>query len=467
MKRRVIVSLIAGFLASMVGAEAQPQSNTPLWMYDAGVQIRSSPAVAPDGTVYFGAGWNLYGITNTGAIVSNKWVLALPTLGNSIGSASPAVGSDGTIYIVAYYLYAITPGGSQRWGYPQPAGGSAGIDSNNRIYILGESSLYALSPGGAMVWQGAAGGDPRFCSPVIGSTGNIFIASPNVNGLYCLKSDGTLIWQRALSLPRDSPAIGADGTIYVNAAGGVYAFSADGTNLWFLHTATDALSSSPIVGKDGTIYAASTFDYSLLGYGLALHAISPGGELMWQCSTNLSAGYSSPPGTPVIDSAGTIYCTAFTWLLAFSANGAIAWAFNAGGSINDPNSYSYTSPSIGPDGTIYATFGSRLYAFSGTNAPANSPWPMYRQNPRHTGKVEKPSLQRPQKRSDANFQFELFGQISNTFNIEASTNLNDWTSVTSLVATAVPMEITDFSASNYPARFYRAVSDSTGKGTKP
>ncbi len=105
-------------------------------------------------------------------------------------------------------------------------------------------------------------------------------------------------------------------------------------------------------------------------------------------------------------------------------------------------------------------------AFAGTNALADSPWPMYRQNPRHTGKVEKPSLQKPQKRSDANFQLELFGQISNTFNIEASTNLNDWTSVTSVVATAVPMEITDFSASNYPARFYRAVSDSPAKDTK-
>jgi len=175
-------------------------------------------------------------------------------------------------------------------------------------------------------------------------------------------------------------------------------------------------------------------------------------------STNLHGNVGAVLGAPAIDGSGTIYCAAYNKLFAFSPSGEVRWVFDAGGD------YTYTSPAIGQDGTIYATFGSRLYAFAGTNGLADSPWPMYRQNPRHTGKVEKPSLQKPKKRSDANFQFELWAQIDQPYTIEASTNLNTWTSLTSFVATTVPMDVFDLEATNYRARFYRARSDSPSGG---
>jgi hypothetical protein len=81
---------------------------------------------------------------------------------------------------------------------------------------------------------------------------------------------------------------------------------------------------------------------------------------------------------------------------------------------------------------------------------------VYRQNARHTGKVEKPALKSPQRRSDANFQFELYGQLGQTNVIETTTNLNTWTSLTSIVVTTVPMDVVDLSASNSPSRFYRS-----------
>jgi hypothetical protein len=83
---------------------------------------------------------------------------------------------------------------------------------------------------------------------------------------------------------------------------------------------------------------------------------------------------------------------------------------------------------------------------------------MYRQNARRTGKVEKPALKQPQKRSDANFQFQLYGQLGQTFTVEASTNFNTWTSVTSIVANTLPVDVVDLSASNHASRFYRASS---------
>ena len=167
--------------------------------------------------------------------------------------------------------------------------------------------------------------------------------------------------------------------------------------------------------------------------------------------------YTPPAGA--VDSAGTIYFSGFNTLYAVSPDGEQKWTFNAGGKATDASTYSYASPAIGPNGTIYVTFGSRLYALAGTNGPADSPWPMYRQNARRTGKVEKPVLRQPQKRSDANFEFQLYPQqLGLTYTVESSSDLNNWTSMTSFVANTLPTDVVDLTASNAPTRVYRAFS---------
>jgi hypothetical protein len=139
--------------------------------------------------------------------------------------------------------------------------------------------------------------------------------------------------------------------------------------------------------------------------------------------------------------------------------GQVLWRVASSETIPPDTELANNSPTIGPDGTLYAAIGRTLYAIAtGTNGPANSPWPMERQNARRTGKVEKPALRQPQKRSDANFQFQLYGQVGQTFTVEATTNFNTWTSVTSFVADTLPMDVVDLSASNHPSRFYRASS---------
>jgi hypothetical protein len=115
------------------------------------------------------------------------------------------------------------------------------------------------------------------------------------------------------------------------------------------------------------------------------------------------------------------------------------------------------SPVIGSDGTIYAVFGTKIYAIYGTNKVDDIAWPMCRQNRRHTGKVERASLAPPEKRTDGNFELQLYGQLGGTFTIESSTNLNTWTSVTGFVATTVPMRIVVTNATNAPGKFYRAL----------
>jgi outer membrane protein assembly factor BamB len=431
-------------IGSMANLSSQLKASTPLWSFTAAAPIDSSPAIAADGTIYVASslGGSLYAITKAG---SNKWTFPLPPR----LSSSPALAADGTIYIAnAYfgYLYAINPDGSPRWTNTLsweatfPLGSSPAIGANNALYVRGSSSwLFAVSSNGTTIWSRSVGGIP---SVVLGPDATIY------TGTAAVTPDGTQEWTTSLpGAQSDSPAIAQDGTIYATG-NWLYAFSADGTNLWINNT-NYFLSSSPAVGQDGTIYIA-TFG------GGTLCAISPSGVLRWQTAFAPNNPTNAPsPAVPAIDTAGTIYYPVFNALYAVSPAGSIQWTFSPG-----DGSQTQTSPAIGPDGTIYVTFGSKLYAIAGTNALANAPWPMYRQNARHTGKVEKPSLMQPQKRSDASFEFQLYGQVGQTFTVESTTNFNTWTSLTSFVATTLPMPVTDTTATNAPAKFYRAFTSS-------
>lgn len=447
MHKQIITASLAVFFAAGGPVSAQPQSDTPLWVYDAGQVIQGSPALATDGTVYIGVGNALFAITNADSVASNKWIFAsgLSTVG------APAVGSDGTVYISGGKLCAVNPDGSEKWSYPGIGNGCPAVGRDSTLYSQGASRLYAVSPSGELKWGGAAGGDYFFSSAALGPQGDIYVNSPNVHVFFALNPDGTEKWHAGIGIfnPADSAAIGGDGGIYFSA-GQLYAFSPIGSNVWSAFA--EGSPASPVIGVDGTIYVAGNTAMYPFGYGLGLYAIAPTGVLRWQFTTN-NLGPPRMLNTPAIDSAGVLYCTAYSRLFAVSADGNLRWAFNPGDA-----SESFTSPTIGPDGTIYATFGSKLYAFAGTNKLADSPWPMYRQNARHTGKVEKPALKNPQRRSDANFQFQLYAQLGQTNTVESTTDLINWSWLTNVVVSSVPMEVVDHSASNFPALFYRAVS---------
>lgn len=83
------------------------------WSYTTGGDVKSSPAIGADGTIYVGScDDNLHAINADGSL---QWSY---TTGYYVKS-SPAIGADGTIYVGSWDddLYAINADGSLKWSY--------------------------------------------------------------------------------------------------------------------------------------------------------------------------------------------------------------------------------------------------------------------------------------------------------------------------------------------------------------
>jgi PQQ-like domain len=446
---------ILTLLACRTSPASQAPQGTALWTYSAPGPgfISSSPALGADGTVYVASGGSLCAVTNSGLVASNKWTFPVcPTFG-----LSPSIGPDGTLYfgVGQCDLYSVRPDGSLGWVHHlQPefqyqisfrSTPAVGVDGT--IYFVAGGRLYAVSPPGSVIWEcvldnSSAGG---FTSPALGPDGTIYIGSTYAASVYAINPDGTRNWSYQLpSGCAESAALG--NTLYI-AAFPLYAFNLQGTNLW---SAGDLFQGSPSIGTRGDIYVADT--------GRTLHRITAGGQTGWQAITSSPALFS--PTTPAVDAGGNIYysCSNSVWML--NPQGQARWNLTEPGDPGPGGEFALTSPIIGPDGTLYVALGRTLYAIAtGTNGPAKSPWPMYQQNCRHTGKVEGPVVKQPRKRSDANFEFQLYAQqLGLTYTVQSSADLDTWSSLTSFVANTLPVEVVDLSASNSTARFYRAFS---------
>jgi hypothetical protein len=231
------------------------------WSLETVGASHSSPAIALEGTIYVSGDGCLYAVYPNGTL---KWKYIV---GVSFASA-PAIGLDGTIYVGAdNSLYAIKPDGTKKWSYSigNEVQSSPAIGWDGTIYVGSNSPyLYALNPNGTLKWKYATGGSWVFSSsPVIGNYGYIFVASWD-NYLYALRPDGTLRWKFKTfwTLMGASPAIGADGTIYVGSFR-LHAIKPNGSQKWDYQIYNQMDSSkiyAPAINPDGTVYYASPGD---------------------------------------------------------------------------------------------------------------------------------------------------------------------------------------------------------------
>ncbi len=216
----------------------------------------------------------------------------------------------------------------------------------------GLSTVNTSADSGSLQWTYTTGNYVD-SSPAIGVDGTIYIDSDDHN-LYAISSTGALKWSYTtggFNTPtvESSPAIGVDGTIYVGSQDdNLYAINPNGSLKWKYPTG-NGVYSSPAIGADGTIYVGS--------YDNNLYALNPNGTLKWSYTTG-----GAVTSSPAIGADGTIYVgSADGNLYALNPDGSLKWTFTTGYSPT-------TSPAIGVDGTIYAvgTYNHNLYAISPT-----------------------------------------------------------------------------------------------------
>jgi outer membrane protein assembly factor BamB len=340
------------------------------------LSLPSSPAIAPDGTIYVGSpDSSLYAINPDGTL---KWRYAT---GGSVRS-SPSIAADGTVYVGScdYHVYAIKPDGTLKWRrwVPDQVTSCPAIGFDGTVYFGARNEFYARKPdgGGVSGWSYQPPYEVRMStSAAIASDGTIHFASLD-GGVFALWPDGTPQWFHYLGIclglnPTD-PAIAGDGTIYIGHEFVEYynftAWNPDGSRKWWYCAGRD-VRSSPAVAADGTIYSGSSDNN--------LYALNPDGTLKWRYQTggDVDAG-------PAIAADGTVYVGSDdNCLYAVNTDGTLKWRYETGGEVE-------AAPTIGTDGTVYfVSDDGYLYALHGPSPLADAPWPKAHHDLQNTGRA--------------------------------------------------------------------------------
>ncbi len=348
--------------------------------------MAGSPSLGWDGTVYCGAGSNLYAFDAQGRRLWTCQAAGL-LVNDAIGTeqqgmgCTPAIATNGTIYVTTSSgaLQSISPAGVVNWtftGNGQAFESSPAIGSDGTIYFgtLG-SRVYAVRDNGSScvcLWTNVLASSV-YASMAVASNGTLVVASSSPAWLYILNpADGSVLQSWAMSdiTYSASPSIGSDGRIYIGNGARLLCF--DPTNAPGSATQTwntvGQVWVAPAIGSNGLIYA---------GCGTNLYEFYPDGSTgkIWITDGVIKSG-------PAIDSSGSILVGSYNvGLYSFNPNGTTNWVLSCDDYVF------YGSPLIRRDGTIYMTDATNLYAVCGSASQLQTNWPMTRHDVLHTGNV--------------------------------------------------------------------------------
>src|SRR5262249_20592075 len=154
-------------------------------------------------------------------------VIAVDKWGNTVWEVStqgevgdtPAIASDGTIYFGTHksYVYAVSRNGFVK-GHFRSNGRitSSPAITEEGLVLIGahDGYLYAISPDLDLVWSYYAGELISHASPALATDGTIYFGCHD-HRLYALTPNGKLKWRYATERPiSSSPAVAAAATIY-------------------------------------------------------------------------------------------------------------------------------------------------------------------------------------------------------------------------------------------------------------
>ena len=331
---------------SPIGAE--------IWARGAGGGVVLNPVVGADGKVYFGCSDDrLYFVAPDGA--THQWFQQ--SFSRPYAEMQcPAVSSD-TVYDTVFDttapgpLYALNLDGSVKWtdtpanpGLPS----SPIVEPGGLIYFGSGANLWAINSAGVEQWGSLTDLGTRCLScPAVAQDGTVYAVSSNTDpssGLFALDAAGADKWQYWFNdHTAYSPAIGADGTIYI-CAGQLYAINPDGTEKWTYSKAASMIEFTPALAADGTIYVVADPG--------CIVALNPDGTNKWEYAT---------PGlfcnTPAVDAEGSVYFASTDQnMYSLDASGSLKWKQ----ALDGPGG---CAPAIAADGTVYVGSANLLYAF--------------------------------------------------------------------------------------------------------
>ncbi len=345
------------------GAVAGPAGATLKWIYSNPDRwacrwtcptLRNSAAIGADGTIYVGVGFQPLCALDP-ASGAELWCTEG---GGDVNRSSPAVGQD-AIYIGARdnKLWAVSPAGSTLWTYKVPTDGDilgapvVGPDATIYMACQFGAHLHALRPDGTLKWKFRITGASKSISPAIAPDANtIYMATTN-GQLHAFSPSGSRKWWMRFGGLNysSSPAIDPSGMIYIGSSTGLHAIDPTGQRVWTFKTA-GRVETTPAIGADGTVYVGT------IGKTATLYAIDPvTRQPRW---TYRPTGRGEFNAAPAIDANGVVYAPVGAWIVALSpANGNPVWDYKTGANI-------YASPAIGGDGTLYVSSSdNKLYAF--------------------------------------------------------------------------------------------------------
>jgi len=228
---------------------------------------------------------------------------------------------------------------------PSRGGGARPASSAFLLFCLVLLSSFPLTPDASAARTGSGSGAQGPARSVDDPAGPLppwpmfrgGLARTGQSAVDTSENPGEGLWNLKLGgIIYSSPAIGADGTIYIGCSDHCfYAVRPGGAIAWKLATGKD-IDCSPAIGPDGSIYFGSDKFYS----------VRPDGTLRW--AYPLLYGTSS---SAIVAPNGTVYFgTLEGTLCALSSQGRLLASFNASGPID-------SSPALDADGNI--CFGSK------------------------------------------------------------------------------------------------------------
>lgn len=233
-----------------------------------------------------------------------------------------------------------------KWNYYAPAAilftPTVGWDGS--VYMATDDSLIrAVSPSGQTLWAVDPGGRP---SAAMALAGNLLYFPTSQKELVAYDVSGHLAWRTPLgSLLSTTPAVAADGTVYVaTVSGRVYALGKHGIVLWSFNTG-DPIVTSPVIGHSGWIFVAST--HNLYAFDIAGHpkAIT----LLPQMITS-PLGLDADDNIFYVDAAGSAWSRTLTGVKRWSSTGSTTLITNAASPVVSPGSVvlsaSFSTPPV-------------------------------------------------------------------------------------------------------------------------